>query len=294
MMDYRLICGDCRDVLPTIESDSVDAIIADPPYPCIQRSYGCMTEAEWHAMMRVVVPECRRVLKPTGSAVFILQPNSRKVGSMRPWLFEFQAWVCREWNMVQDVYWWNVCAYPTRHANRNFGLMRPSVKACVWLGLPECYRNQDDVLWEETQRNTAMRSESRALKYSTSGVSMRDGRCGDAAVERGGVTPFNLIPMANACGSSSAGANGHGAGTPEPLCDWWIRYLSRPGDVILDPFCGSGTVGLAALKLGRSFLGIEAILEYVDIARRRIDALTAEPTLFASHPTPSVSSEAAR
>ncbi len=58
---------------------SVDAVITDPPYPEISRAYGRMTEAEWWDMMMVVCTETRRILKPTGSAVFILQPNSRKV-----------------------------------------------------------------------------------------------------------------------------------------------------------------------------------------------------------------------
>jgi DNA modification methylase len=82
MIDIRL--GDCRDLLKTLGDGSVDAIITDPPYPEITRDYGRMTEVEWHEMMRGVVAEARRVLKPSGSAVFILQPNSRKVGSMRP------------------------------------------------------------------------------------------------------------------------------------------------------------------------------------------------------------------
>lgn len=66
--------------------------------------------------MMGVCKEVRRILKPTGSAVFILQPNSRKIGSMRGWLFEFQAWICREWNMVQDAWWWNYRAPPEAHA----------------------------------------------------------------------------------------------------------------------------------------------------------------------------------
>jgi DNA modification methylase len=127
-MGVDLRCGDCLQILPTLPDASVDAVIADPPYPEIQRSYGRMTEAEWHAMMRVVVPECRRILKPSGSAVFILQPNSRKVGSMRPWLWEFMAWCCHEWNMVQDAWWWNIAALPLGGSNKQ-GLLRSSLKA---------------------------------------------------------------------------------------------------------------------------------------------------------------------
>jgi DNA modification methylase len=49
-----------------------------------------------------------------------------------------------------------------------------------------------------------------------------------------------------------------------------VQAGSRPGDLMLDPFAGSGTVGVVALRLGRSFVGIELSPEYVELARRRI------------------------
>jgi DNA modification methylase len=68
-----------------LAAKSIDAIITDPIYPEIDREYGRLTERQWHALMREVVAECRRVLKPKGSAVFILQPNAEKIGQMRLW-----------------------------------------------------------------------------------------------------------------------------------------------------------------------------------------------------------------
>lgn len=274
----ELHCGDCPEVLKTIESGSVDAVISDPPYPEISRKYGRMTEADWTVMMHAVVIETRRILKPKGSAVFILQPNSRKVGSMRAWLFEFQAWCCREWNMVQDVWWWNHAALPTVHCHREKGLMRPSLKACVWIGDPDCRRHQGEVLWEESLRNRDDRLSKRCvndLKYRHSGMTMRDSRARNVAEERGGTTPFNLLPIANTNSNDSAATHGHGAGTPYALCDWWIRYLTKPGDVVADWFMGSGTTGLAAIARDRSFIGIERDPGYFAIARDRIDAARA-------------------
>lgn len=249
---------DCIEWLRGLPDASVDAIVSDPPYAEVDRDYGRLTEADWHALMRGVVEQARRVLKPHGSAVFILQPNSERVGRMRPWLWEFMAWTAREWNMVQDAWWWNVAAPPTVHVHRDIGLMRPSLKACVWLGSPDCYRNQDAVLWGESEANAAARAEGRmALDRKPSGQSMRAGRCGQAAQDRGGVTPFNVLPVANTNSVDSGGANGHGAATPYVLCAWWVRYLSKPGDLVVDPFAGSGTTGAAALRLGRRFAGAE-------------------------------------
>lgn len=270
MPDVKLFLGDCREILPTIQSAAVDVVLTDPPYPCIKRAYGTWTEAEWFEMMRVVVPECMRILKPTGSAVFILQPNSERVGRMRTWLWEFMVWVGKEWGIVQDAYWWNPTSMPTVHTSRTNGLMRPSTKACVWIGSPGCYRDQGAVLWTQSEANKAVDRENRALQYYPSGLKNRRGRQAAAADERGGTTPFNLLPIANADSQSSAGALGHGAGTPAKLCDWWLRYLCPPGGTSLDPFGGSGTVALTALNQNKNAIQIERIPEYHEISQKRI------------------------
>lgn len=57
---------------------------------------------------------------------------------------------------------------------------------------------------------------------------------------------------------------------------------SNQGDLILDPFAGSGTTGVAAVRLGRQFVGIEVDSSYFDIACRRIEAATRQPDMFAT------------
>lgn len=271
-MKWEVRHVDCRDALASLPDASIDAVVTDPPYAEIDRPYGRLTEQQWHSLMRHVVIECRRILKPSGSAVFILQPNSERVGRMRPWLWEFMAWTAREWNQVQDAWWWNVTAAPTIHCNRKYGLMRPSLKPCIWCGPSDCYRNQDAVLWEPSEAARAIDRSDRVLNRYPSGQSMRKGRCAAVADERGGVTPFNVIPIANSDSVNSGGAAGHGAATPLALCSWWVRYICPPGGIVLDPFCGSGTVGVAAAKHGCSFVGIERFDTYVPIARERVGA----------------------
>lgn len=286
---WTLHHGDCLAWLRTLPSESVDAVVTDPPYPEIDRVYGRLSEPEWHALMDSVIGETRRVLRPHGSAVFVLQANQSRVGSTRPWLFEFMAKWAREWNMVQDVWWTNTAAIPTVHCSRKNGLMRPSVKACVWLGPRDCFRDQSAVLKSETASNAAARTkETNNTKRRPSGHGMRAQRCASAALERGGVTPTNSISLSNTNSASSSGAAGHGAGTPSALCAWWIRYLSRPNDVICDPFAGAGTTGAVAVSLGRRFVGAEKMGEYVDVARARISAAErGELTIRETAPEPS-------
>ena len=270
MRNWTLHHADCRDILPTIPNATIHAAIFDPPYPYIKRDYGTWTEDEWFDLMQTIVPDLKRVLVPTGSAVIILQPNSEHIGSMRPWLWKFMAWACKEWNVIQDVYWFNPAATPTAHCNRKYGLMRPAVKTCVWLGSPNCYRNQDEVLIplaESTRRKLANGyCTDDTLRYSPSGLSIRWGRALRTAAERGGSTPFNLIQLPNTNGRS-----GHSAGTPATLCDWWIRYITQPGQTVLDSFAGASTVGEVALRLKRKFIGIEKDAGY---CRKSIERLS--------------------
>ena len=74
-------------------------------------------------------------------------------------------------------------------------------------------------------------------------------------------------------------SNHHPTVKPVDLMRWLVRLVARPGDTVLDPFCGSGTTGVACAEEGREFIGIEREGEYVEIARRRIDAASAQQRL---------------
>lgn len=271
--EITLYHGDAVEGLRGLPSSCIDAAIMDPPYPEINRPYGRLSEKEWwDLIVDGVIPEVRRVLKSSGSAVFILQPNSVRVGQMRGWLWEFIAWVCREWNLIQDVYCWNYAMLPCGGASH--GLMRPSVKICVWAGPSNCYRNQDEILWTESDRNKHRRRLARAgmepagRQFSPSGANVDILKCVSAAEARGGVTPFNMLPITNSNSVSSSGSRGHGAGTPYNLADWWVRYICPPKGTVVDAFVGGGTMMQSAVNNGCNGIGIEKEADYIEIARR--------------------------
>ncbi len=265
----QLFHGDCRREMPKLASRSIDLILTDPPYPEIDREYGRLTEADWHDLMRAVVTEDRRLLKPTGSMVVILQPNFEKVGKMRLWLWEFVIWAGREWNLVQDAYWWSYDALPLSGTKRHQGLLRSSVKMCVWLGASNCYRHQENVLWLPSDVNFAESRENRAVRRGPSGRTYNHGDMTEIVEGRGGSTPFNLLPVA--AGGTSADKNSHPSKTPYDVAAWWVKYLLPLGGVLLDCFCGSGTMLAAGLDFGASkVIGIEQQKEYLKIAEKRI------------------------
>lgn len=87
---------------------------------------------------------------------------------------------------------------------------------------------------------------------------------------------------------TSSGRDGHGAQFPVALPARCIALSSEPDDLVLDPFVGSGNSGLAALALGRRFIGIDISNEYLEIAKVRLATLPAEPSLFSSQSEPTL------
>lgn len=78
------------------------------------------------------------------------------------------------------------------------------------------------------------------------------------------VYPTNVIHMATECGNKN-----HSATFPLELPSWFIKLFTVPGDLVLDPFMGSGTTARAAIQLGRNFSGVEIEKEYIELARKR-------------------------
>lgn len=258
--------GDCLDILPTLPPASFDSVVTDPPYPYIDRDYGRWNEREWRDLMDEVVRQCRRVLKPSGSAVFILQPNSEKIGRMRTWLWKFLSHWGDEWGIVQDVYWWNNTAITDAFSIQG-RLTRPSVKYCVWMGSEDCYRNQGRVM--KSSNETGKRHPvPRQVRPSGHGVT--DHKMREKAAASGQSRPFNLLPFPNNGGADSGSSWGHPACTPLELMKWWVRYLTPPGGKVLDPFGGSGTTGVATKAYGMRSLLIERNPDYAYLAAARI------------------------
>lgn len=296
-MTFKVFNGNCLDLLKTIDTGSIDCVITDPIYPEIKRDYGFISEVDWLNLMDEIIPDIRRILSPKGSAIFVLQNNSSRAGSIRPWLYKFLAKWVERWNIVQDLYWWNYVSLPGGGATKS-GLCRQTVKHLVWLGDHDCYRNQDAILWGEAEEGALKRASSRCQRgdvhQSPSGYVRDRMKVHEAAARRGGVTPFNIWPLEETpnvfpiCNNQNP--TGHSASTPIKLCRNLVKYLCPPGGVVLDPFCGHGSVGLAAIEEGRRFLGIEIHEEIYKEAERLLNATIRvdPPPAPVLHPAPTV------
>lgn len=271
-----LLHGDAVEKLKTIPDGTADVCLFDPPYPCIKRPYGTLTEGEWHDLIDSVLTECHRILKPQGSVVLVIQPNYEVSGRMRLW-----PWRCvvraaemwDDWGLVQDVYWFSPNALPCGGTQRSIGLLRTSIKWCVWLGRSDCYRNQEAVLKPPAAGTISGYCTSNRKQVHSSGHRLNLDGFDKALTERCGVTPLNLLTVP----IGGPNPQGHPAVTPYRLAEWWCQYVLPPCGVLVDPFCGSGTTLLAALNCGASqVVGIDKGECYLDQARRRMCEAVAE------------------
>lgn len=263
--DVTLYHGDCLDTLKCLDTDSIDSVISSPPYPSIKREYGYWEPDEWLEWMRTIMVELRRVVKPQGSALVVIAPNFEKMGKRHIWCYQFALQMAELWGIVQDAYWVKMTVMPS--AGAQHGLMRDAVEWCLWLGEPDCYRNQKAVLWQYSEsqiKKMKVKAEKlpSSIQYHPSGHNKIERRILE---DKGGSTPFNYLPLAN-----SDCTNKHPASFPIPLAVYWALYLTPPKGVILDMFSGSSTTGIAALRNGFRFVGIEKEQKYIDMSVKRL------------------------
>jgi DNA modification methylase len=98
------------------------------------------------------------------------------------------------------------------------------------------------------------------------------GHLQDGYGDAGGASRFLYCPKPDSGERHLGGRNPHPTVKPIELMRWLIRLITPEGGLVLDPFTGSGTTGIAAMREGRSFVGIERDPEYVEVARTRIVA----------------------
>lgn len=261
-MDLHL--GDCLEVLPTL--DPVDLVVTSPPYDNL-REYGkgfagvdCLAVIE-ALSARVVdggvimwnVADATINGSETGSS--FRQALHAMACSLR--LHDTMIYLKDNVNFPEEVRYFSGFEYMfvfSRGAPKTFNPIKD--RANKWAG---------------TTMHGTDRQPDGSLK-PISGVGKE--------IKPYGMR-FNWWHLSN-----NSNQTGHPAPMPYAMADGHITSWSNEGDTVLDPFMGSGTSGLAAVKLGRAFCGIELDQGYFDIACRRIEAALREPSMFITPPQP--------
>jgi modification methylase len=246
-----IIQGDCLEELKKLPDRSVDLVFADPPYNLqlggdLLRPDNSKVDAvddhwdqfasfeAYDAFSRAWLTECRRVLKDDG-ALWVIGSyhNIFRVGAL---LQDLGFWI------LNDVVWRKTNPMPNFRGRR--------------------FQNaHETMIWASRDRQAkGYTFNYEALKAANDDVQMRSDW---------------LFPICTG-GERLKDDNGnklHPTQKPEALLARIMMASTKPGDVVLDPFFGSGTTGAVARRLGRHFVGIEREQAYIDAANERIAAV---------------------
>lgn len=261
----KIIYGDCEEVLKKIPSDSIDLIFTSPPYADQRKNtYGGISPDKYVQWFLPKTLEMLRVLSPTGT--FVLNIKERVVdGERHTYVLDLiQKMREQGWFWTEEFIWHKKNSHPGKWSNR----FRDNWERLLQFNKNKKFlMNQESVMvpvgdWAKSRlSNLSEKDKTR----DNSAVGSGFGKNVSKWVGRDRVYPSNVLHLATECGNKN-----HSAAFPIDLPSWFIKLFTNEGDVVLDPFVGSGTTALAAIQLGRRFIGIDVNRDFIDISLDRI------------------------
>lgn len=252
-LKYELIQGDAVEVLKTIQNESVDFIFADPPYflsndgftvksgksvsvnkGVWDKSKGFDSEITFHELW---IEECLRVLKPNGTiAVSGTYHSIYKCG------YIFQKLNCR---IINDIIWFKPNGAPAL-AGRNFTASHETI---LWVSKSKdakhTFNYDESRNWNVENDRIYQKGKQMRSVWSVPTTPKREKSFGQHPTQK----PIEVLRR-------------------------MISLCTKEGDVVLDPFCGSGTTGVVCASLNRKFIGIDLDKGYIELSRNRIEAIS--------------------
>lgn len=280
--------GDSLALIRKLPSDSVNMILTSPPYALhFKKEYGNKTQAEYVPWFMDFAKEFRRILRPDGSLVIDLGGSWQSGQPTRSlYHFELLLALCKEthFHLAQEFYWYNPAKLPSPAEWVTVRKIRvkDSVNCIWWLSkTPHPKANNQRVLTEYSPDMKRLLVRGYRPKQRPSGhnitAKFRD---------NGGAIPPNLLTFGNndsngyymeAC--KRAGVKPHPARFPVQVPQFFLRFLTDPSDLVLDPFAGSNTTGEACEREERKWIAIELNESYLDGSRFRFERKNLENLL---------------
>ncbi len=260
-----IFLGDCEEILQKFPDNSIDLIFTSPPYADQRKqTYGGVKPGDYVAWFLPKSEQFLRVLKPTGT--FILNIKERVVnGERHTYVIELILRMREQgWFWTEEFMWHKKNSYPGKWPNR----FRDSWERLLQFNKSRKFNMyQEEVMvpvgdWAKSRLANLSETDKRR---DESKVNSGFGKNISNWVGREMVYPTNVLHMATECYNRS-----HSATFPEALPEWFIKLFTKPGDVVLDPFVGSGTTAVATAELGRKYVGIDISQEYCQITQDRL------------------------
>lgn len=267
-------CADSLIFMRNMPSDSVDLVFTSPPYALhFKKEYGNVDQADYIDWFLPFAQEIWRILKPSGSFVLNIGGTWTPRRPTRS-LYHFRLLLrlCDDLNFYfcQEFFWYNPAKMPAPAEWVNVRRIRvkDSVEYIYWLGKsPDPKADNLKIL--QPYSKDMLRLIKRGVKKTVrpSGHNVK----ATFANDRGGAIPGNLIE----CGKNESNSNYlsllkrlgrkiHPARFPAELPRFFINFLTKPDDLVLDPFAGSNTTGYVAESLNRQWIAVEISKEYAE------------------------------
>lgn len=253
---FQLFLGNSLDLLSQIESESVDMIFADPPYGLSNGGFTCqggkrvsVNKGKWDQSKGVQedfdfhklwIEACRRVLKP-GGTIWI-------TGSYHSIFACGFALQTANFRLLNDIAWYK----PNGAPNLSCRCFTASHETIIWARKEHRGKhtfNYKDMKHGEWHENDKLKKPDKQMRSVWS-----------LSTPRGAETKQGKHPTQK----------------PLSLLERIVLASTQPGDLIVDPFAGSSTTGIAAMKHGRRFVGIDVEEEYIQLSQRRAEILISE------------------
>ena len=287
MKKDKIYHNDCLDQIKKFPDNCIDLIVTSPPYAGKRgmsntKKIPIEDYVEWFSPISL---ELLRTLKPTGSFVLNIKEPATD-GERSTYIIELILEMKKQgWKWTEEYVWRKTTSFPGKWSNR----FRDGWERCLhFTKNTEFKMNQDAVKvpigeWAksrlmknngtEKRKITEMSKDDRKRRRSKSGSGLE--REVANWLDRDMVFPDNVLEFAPIVNNKKK----HSAAFPDALPEWFIKLFTDPGDLVLDPFIGSGTTAEAAIKLKRHYIGIEKQRKYWKIAQKNTKLAKAVPEI---------------
>ncbi len=256
----QILHGDCIEILKSIPADSVDVIFADPPYNLQLRN---------------------ELYRPDRTKVAAVQDGWDQFEDFKAYDDFTRTWLRASQRVLKDT--GTIWVIGTYHNIYRVGAIMQDLgfwilNDILWIKnnpMPNFrgvrFTNAHETLiWAQKKKGAQYTFNHQSMKKLNDDLQMR--------------SDWTLPLVTGKQRIKSNGLKAHSTQKPEALLYRVLLASSNAGDVILDPFFGTGTTGAVAKKLGRNWIGIERDKKYIGVARQRIDAVTPSPAEALTQP----------
>jgi DNA modification methylase len=273
----RAVVADSLDVMRALPGESIDLVMTSPPFALKRKKeYGNKDSHEYVAWFQPFALEVHRLLKPSGSLVIDIG-GTWNTGTPTRSVYQYELLIrlTETFHFAQEFFWHNPAKLPSPAEWVTVRRIRvtDAVNTVWWLSKSEWPKADNKRVlrpYSDSMKSLIKNGYKAKLRPSGHDISTNFRR------DLGGSIPHNLLQISNTDSNSgylrmcaSKGIKPHPARFPQGLPEFFIKFLTDPGDMVLDPFAGSNVTGRAAEDLGRYWLAVELSPEYLKASKFR-------------------------